>query len=210
MASTFDHDRSKSLVTGFFLFSFFISPPSCIHGTSTFIFFTVSITSPTSSRKEPPIFTLSSPSHVLQPPSMSEFFNDSQPMIPPPTKPKFRMLTATIQKYVVVDEKAIIDSSVPNFPSDSETDSVEVALIAKKIQKSRRKKRKFALLEWNWDGVIEICSDDYLGEDVPIIQPKKKLRVVIQNRNRPTKVIDESDFDDDLLYKFPLICFSKG
>lgn len=31
-----------------------------------------------------------------------------------------------MKKYLAVDEKAIIDSSVPNSPSDSEIDSVKI------------------------------------------------------------------------------------
>ncbi|CAH1430087.1 unnamed protein product [Lactuca virosa] len=72
--------------------------------------------------------------------------------------------------------------------------SPKVSEIAKEDQQfERKRKRVLALTQWKWDEVVDLCSDDDEEEDV--IQPKKKVRVCIHNRNRPMKLLDESDVE---------------
>nr|KAJ0191409.1 hypothetical protein LSAT_V11C800389050 [Lactuca sativa] len=70
----------------------------------------------------------------------------------------------------------------------------EVVEIAKEDQQfERKRKRVLALTQWKWDEVVDLCSDDDEKEDV--IQPKKKARVCIHNRNRTMKLLNESDVE---------------
>ncbi|CAH1444856.1 unnamed protein product [Lactuca virosa] len=75
--------------------------------------------------------------------------------------------------------------------------SEEISLIAKEEEKlSKKEKRKLALLCWKWEEVVDLCEDEDLGVDLPLIPVKKKVKVSIQSRNRVMKLFDESDVDE--------------
>ncbi|CAH1448911.1 unnamed protein product [Lactuca virosa] len=92
------------------------------------------------------------------------------------------------------DSVEIIDFSVHFSPYKSQLERVISEEKRRSCQK--KEKRKLALLCWKWEEVVDLCEDEDLGVDLPLIPVKKKVKVSIQSRNRVIKLFDESDVDE--------------